>query len=215
LFDFSFIGWNPETIFSCIIILLTFLQAWSLVKQKEKITSKQSGQSASLFMFTSTVFFGIMAVILGFKLRNFVIVFNCGIGLVMNIPPSIELLRFKKLSKVDIYGGSVFVVGVVLAPIVPLDSVKLIYAVFSFLSAIPMFHQILVLWQEKKPGVLEFKMLVSFLLISTSWLVYSFIIQVTVLEVTSIVFVLIRIVMLLLWIKYYFATRAEAASQAL
>jgi len=208
MFDFSFIGWNIKTLFSALIILITIGQAWSLNEQAKTIKIKESGRSASLFMFTASVFFFITATIYGFKIHNLIVAATATVLCYMHIPPVLNLLKYKKMSKLEHFGTSLFIIGTIATFIASEKEVGIIYSFVSFMTAIPLMHQMYTLWKEKNPGVLEPKMLITFIFTSSIWLVYAFVLDAGALKFSGVLFTSIRFSMFFLW--YYYKTKAAA-----
>jgi len=207
MFDFSFFGWNIKTFFSVLIIIVTCFQAWGLDKQTKTIKRKESGRSASLFMFAASVFFFITAMIYGFKIHNAIVAATAALLCYMHIPPLLNLLKYKKMGTLERIGTVLFIIGTAATFIASEKKVGIIYSIVSFMTALPLMHQIYTLWKEKNPGVLEPKMLITFMFTSSVWLAYAFVLDAGALKFSGVLFTSLRFIMFFLW--YYYKVKAK------
>jgi uncharacterized protein with PQ loop repeat len=162
----------------------------------------QSGKSASLFMFTSLIFFFILVLIYGIKIKNPVLIFNGILLFPMHIPVALWLLKFKKMLTIEKIGTSLFIIASIASLLVSKNSLGIIYTIISLMTAIPLLHQVYTLWKEKSPGVVEIKMLIAFMLSALTWLIYSVVIKEFPLIFAGFLFFIIRITSIILWLRY-------------
>lgn len=193
-------GWNALTISFFGTVLFTLIEVWGVWDQKKEIWQKKSGVSipVNLFIFNLFIFAVIFAY--GISINSIALMFSGIVMFPIHIPILIGLYKFKGFSNQE----KIFFWVMLLIFLV---DILLPYKAFFFFSLSLICIGMVALqpyeiWKEKSSGVVSIKMIWSYWIGTTFWVMYGFSFNDLPLKITSSMYLLVTTVTIIFWYKY-------------
>ncbi len=193
-------GLNALTISFFGTILFTLIEAWGAWDQKKEIWRKKSGVSVPVSLFIFNLFIFAVIFTYGISINSLALMFSGAVMAPIHIPILIGLYRFKGFSSQE----KIFFWAMLLIFLV---DVLLPYKAFFFFSLSLIYIGVAILqpyeiWKEKSSGAVSVKMLWSYWVGTTFWIIYGFSFNNLPLKITSSLYLLVTTVTIILWYKY-------------
>lgn len=192
-------GFNSLTIGFLGTIMLTGIEGWGLVKQKESIWDRESGESVSVMMFSFLLFFMFTFFIYGIYIKSFSVAFNGFVLGILHIPIILGLWKFKGFSRLE---KKWFILTSLMIPLmIFLPWKDETYLVLAFITLFAASTQPWEIWKNDKAGAVDIRLLTVYLISTIFWMIYAFSIGEMPLKITTSATLIILIVTIRLWFK--------------
>lgn len=206
-------GMNALTIGAIGTLAFTFIEGWGLHKQNQSIWNNDSGASASVTLFSFLMCFLFAFGIYGFYIKSISMIINGLILGVLHVPIFCGLWKYKTFTTMDKFSVA-FSLAMIPAMIVfPWkDGVYLFIASCASLSGIAQAWEI---WTEKDSGVVDIRLLITYLGSTLFWIIYATATHETPLMIMAWITLVILIAIIALWWTYRqpFRSNSQIARQ--
>jgi len=167
-------GFNKLIIASLFTMIFTVFQFYGFLKQNQKIWGKKSVKSLSAPFFFLLFFYFIALIFYGFSKNSLAMIFNSLLFLPC-IPITIGIIKFKKLSLIDI---TALILTATIVPIMIVIKQKdLFLFILLLISIVTLLTQLIEMIKTKSRGSIEIKFVIVFVITSIFWFIYSSIIK--------------------------------------
>lgn len=193
-------GWNAVTISFLGTALFTLVESWGLWHQNKAIWKQKSGQSVSITwfsFFTATV---VVVFVYGITINSIALIFNGLLLTLFHLPVLVGLWKFKGFNKAEKLLGVGLLVALAVMLATPIKD--WFFLIFSFGLIASSVMQPIEIWRNKDAGVLEIKLLVSYLVSMSFWLVYSYAIRDWVLQIVAPLYLAVIVLTVAFWFRY-------------
>ncbi len=202
--EFTNFGWNTLTFGFLGMIVFTIVGSWGLLKQNEKIWKNQSGKLLSITWFVANFYMCIAIFLYGLDQFSISLIFHGIIRGLFHIPILIGLRRFKGFKILEIIIFYAMAGGILLMIILPMKA--LFFLLFSYIGIIALSTQPWEIWRKKEVGELSIRLIMTYLISSLFWLLYSFAFDNLTMKIVSISYFIILLIITQLWFKYHTKT---------
>jgi len=194
-------GLNAITIGSLGTIFFTFILWWGFWKQNHKIWKERSGESVSVIWFSYGLFSLIAFFFYGVHIQGISVIFNGIFLALISIPIVFGLWKYKEFTKTEKVLFFLFALMALAMAILPWKDQVFIIVSAGAIYALSM--QVWELWDTKKTGVVEIRLLVISFFSSIFWVIYGFAIGEWVLKILASTNVFLLSIAILLWWNYW------------
>src|SRR3989338_9388044 len=194
-------GWNASTFWALGINAFTAIEWWGLQQQNKKIWKERSGESLSVTLFSYVLFAFLAFIFYGVAINSISSVINGLVLGVMYIFVVSGLWRFKKWSvreKTQFWTFASILPAMAFLPWY--NEMFLLISVDMMVAGATMPWE---LWKAGKRGVLEIRLLVTYLASTIFWVGYAFDIEQWVLEILACANLFFLGITTILWCWYY------------
>jgi uncharacterized protein with PQ loop repeat len=192
-------GINMLTLSFLATMVFTMLQAIAFLKQNQRIIKTKSGQSVSFSFYSFFAFSALAVTVFGLTNQSLALSINGLLG-ILSLVITINLLRFKKITKKEMIVGSLSVLA--LPAMIFSPNRDVIFLALGFIIGITMGIQILEIWKNKSSGSYHPTQIFVSIFSCSFWLIYSIIMNIWAMEITNSLFLLLWFVLLFSYLKF-------------
>lgn len=192
-------GVNMLTLSFLATMVFTVLQVIAFLKQNQRIIKTKSGQSVSFSFYSFFGFSALAVTVFGLTNQSLALSINGLLG-ILSLVITINLLRFKKITKKEIIVGGVSVLA--LPAMIFSPNRDVIFLTLGIIIGVTIGIQILEIWKNKSSGSYHPTQIFVSIVSCTFWLIYSIIMNIWAMEITNSLFLFIWFVLLFSYLKF-------------
>jgi uncharacterized protein with PQ loop repeat len=208
IIEYQNFGWNPATIGFIATIFLTLLQGWSLLKQKQTIQERLSGEPLYPGLFIYSASYSGMLIVYGILEIRAAVIFH-GLLMFPYLLVVFYLYYFSELSKSDRLASILFPL---LVPIMAISTQPFRDWFFLFgaiLVVLPIIGQVRKLWAAGESGSINPRFIIALMISNFFWAMYGIFTDNLPMSILNPISFLI----LLLFLAFYYAFNRRARKE--
>lgn len=195
-------GVNFLTIGMIVTSIFTLIQSFTLINQNKLILKARSGESLSIILISHSYFSLLSVFFYGISKLSLALIFNGACLGIFYLPILINLLRFKKISTMDIIAIIIFKILLTLMIITPQKD--LVYLTFSLFWIISLIRQAYEMIKSPTVGVFDPCLFGVITISLVFWIFYSIIIHAWALLLANTLGCIVLIIIMSIWfVKFY------------
>lgn len=192
-------GFNFLTLMFFVTLFFTFLQAYALIMQRNRIVKNKSGKSVSFVFFSYYTFATLAIIIYGLYKSSLALTINGFLGF-FSLSIIINILKFKKVPIKEKIIGLLSFSAIPLVILVPKKD--LLFFIFGLIVQLSTLSQILELYRNKNNGSIHPSQAIASILSGIFWLIYSLLVVIWPLIVINIIGITQWIILLFFYLKF-------------
>ncbi len=197
--EVSGFGINMLTLSFVATMTFTVLQSIAFLKQNRRIIKTKSGQSVSFSFYSFFSFSALAVTLFGLTNQSLALSINGLLG-ILSLIITINLLRFKKITKKETIMGSISMLA--LPSMIFSPNRDIVFLVLGLIIGVTIGIQIVEIWRNKSSGAYHPAQVFVSIASCSFWLIYSIIMKIWAMEITSSLFLLLWFILLFSYLKF-------------
>jgi uncharacterized protein with PQ loop repeat len=192
-------GINLLTLSFIATMVFTALQAIAFLKQNQRIIKTKSGQSVSFSFYSFFGFSALAVTVFGLTNQSLALSINGLLG-ILSLIITINLLRFKKISKKEMIIGGLSILA--LPTMIFSPNRDAIFLALGLIIGATLGIQVIEIWKNKSSGSYHPTQIFVSIASCSFWLIYSIIMNIWAMEITNSLFLSLWFILLFSYLKF-------------